>query len=578
MYDFQFGKRGDKDARNYISPTCSLYSHIMPLVWGEHCVECAAPYCYKTCLRFVARPDAHCMRFEHGIEAVKYQNKIAARVRFKPWGKLGCSPCRYFLPAKEYERIYRISIFLGNLTALLARILPGEKLKFKATGLYYKLLRFCISQASEKLPVKNCANLQLGFLNNDKPSSILIDAKRKGGVMGLRKMLHLPLGESSFCIELTNFNEISWLDIHPANVEEELELTITEAVIVPGDTKDGNSCKKVKCVIWDMDNTLWDGVLIEQEEVAPRPEFVSLIKHLDEMGIVNSIASKNDESQVMEVLKRHHLAEYFVFPKINWNPKSANIAKTIKDMNINANTVVFVDDNPFEREEVKSLLPSITCIEPQAIEDMARGERFQVPVSPESAQRRQTYKMLEALKTEEELWSGNIDSFLKNCRISLSISWMSEKSIHRCYELLQRSNQLNASGRRLSMETLEKLMRSSKDHCYVLESSDKFGSYGIVGVAIVHHADTATLTDFVISCRVANKKIETTLINFLARKYNGVLYLNFHSTPLNGPMKKMLMDLEMRCISKKDKEDVYQHIYDANYPPIVTVIDQTESC
>lgn len=575
MYEFQFCQKSNDKAYRYISQTCTSYTRIMPSVWGEHCIECAAPHCYKTCLRFVARPDAHCARFEYGIEAVCYQERLAAKVKFKPWSKLGCSVCHFFLTAKEYEKIYRTSLFIGKYTAALARFMYGSKLKSKTTGLYDKIIRFLISRAPHKIDAGNIVHLKLGVLNQDRPSSLLVDAKKEDGTIVFRKMIFVPMGESSYCIELSAFQNITWLDLHPADVEESLELTFTETAIVPVAAAESPSGQKVKCVIWDMDNTLWDGVLIEQKEVTPKSELVALIKKLDAMGIVNSIASKNNNEQVMEVLSAHRIADYFVFPKINWEPKSANIAKTIKDMNINPNTVVFVDDNPFEREEVKECIPSITCVDPAEIKALAQGERFNVPVSAESAQRRQTYKMLEALKNEEEQWEGNIDSFLKNCRISLTLSSPTEDSILRCYELLQRSNQLNTSGRRLSMDELNALIHSTQDDCYVLESSDKFGSYGIVGVAIVNHKGTPVLTDFVISCRVANKKIEPTLVNYLACKYNGTLHMNFRATKLNGPMKKMISDLKMLCVTRNQDEELYKHQHDANFPRIVILDDKT---
>ena len=107
--------------------------------------------------------------------------------------------------------------------------------------------------------------------------------------------------------------------------------------------------------------------MIEDSNVEVNSQFVELIKRLDRSGIVNSIASKNDKKQVMDKLKALGIDEYFIFNKINWNPKSINIGKTIEQMNINPNTIVFVDDNPFERNEVSLRYPSITCIDPSEI-------------------------------------------------------------------------------------------------------------------------------------------------------------------------------------------------------------------
>lgn len=576
MYEFQFGKNNNEAAYECISATKSRYPLLMPAMWGEHCIECAAPHCYATCLRFQARRDAHCRRFVSGIEAVEHHGALAARVNFKAWSKLECAVTPFFIPAEEYERIYRQSLVWGRTLAGIAAVMPGGKLKSKTTGAWNKLVSSLINRAAGKVSVTGPVQLKLAFHNEDKPTSLLVDCKKEDGGLASREIIAVPMGDSSFCLELDTMNGTMWVNLHPADVEDSVELLITEAVLVPQESKAGSSEKKVKCVIWDMDNTLWNGVLIENENVAPKPELVALIKRLDAMGIVNSIASKNNHEQVMNVLKQHGIDDLFVFPKINWDPKSANIAKTVKDMNINANTVVFVDDNPFEREEVKEMLPAMTCVDPADIESLAQGERFRVAVSAESAQRRQTYKMLEALKNEEEHWQGNIDTFLLNCRIALTLKRPQEDSIPRCYELLQRSNQLNASGRRLSMEELTALVHSPTDDCYVLESSDKFGAYGIVGVAIVNKSAVPRMTDFVISCRVANKKIEPTLVNYLAHKYGDVLRMDFLGTKLNGPMKRMITELGMKCLSKEGENEVYEHSYDKDFPKIVNVTDCTD--
>ena len=166
---------------------------------------------------------------------------------------------------------------------------------------------------------------------------------------------------------------------------------------------------------------------------------------MDSCGTVNSIASKNDKEHVVEKLKVLGIAEYFVFNKINWNPKSINIGKTIEQMNINPNTIVFVDDNPFERNEVSLRYPSITCIDPSEIISFSTCNRFKAVVTEDSKNRRTTYKMLESLKEEEDNWTDNIDEFLLSCKIKVN---------------LHSPNQLNASGRRLSLDNVTTLVKS----------------------------------------------------------------------------------------------------------------------
>ena len=575
MFEYQYAKAGlSKDMKDAEVKQFTLQQRLMPLMWGEHCIECSAPECYFTCKRYEARADGHCRRFERGIEPVVANGKLGARVIFKPWAKLEAKTERQFLDGASYLTVAnRVSGF-GKFAANVAKLMPGFTLKSKCQGAweFYRTQLLKSEDASNEAVV-----LRYSIVNESKPTSVFFDLKASNKDLLMREKIDLPLGRTESTLSLDRYYEASVINIHPADVDARVELIFEELEVIPASSvkeKTGKP-KKVKCVIWDLDNTLWDGVLIESEHVEPKPEFIGLIKKLDARGIVNSIASKNNEEQVLEVLEKAGIADLFVFKKINWEPKSQNIQKTIKGMNINPNTFVFVDDNPYERDEVKSLIPDITCVDPSDILSLAETERFDVPISEESAKRRETYKMLEQLNKEQEAWTGNIDSFLISCHITLTVSKPTENNVARCYELLQRTNQLNSSGRRLSMEELLNIINSDNYNCYVMESSDKFGSYGIVGFMIVDLDDKAKITDFVISCRVANKKIEPTLINYLAQKYGGEVLFDFKKTKLNGPMKAVIDELKMEKSNEQGEMEEYIHKYNEAYPHIVTLTDLT---
>lgn len=244
-------------------------------------------------------------------------------------------------------------------------------------------------------------------------------------------------------------------------------------------------------------------------------------------------------------------------------------------MNINPDTVVFVDDNPFERNEVKLRLPDVTCIDPSEIERFSSGKRFNAIVTEDSRKRRSTYLMLEAMHQEEEKWTGDIDDFLRSCNIRATISSPKEDEITRCYELLQRTNQLNSSGRRLSMDEVTNIINNPNFDTFVIRSSDKFGDYGIVGFTIVSkEQSTPIITDFVISCRVANKKIEPTLVNFLACRYGGKLLFNYKKTLRNGPMYSIIEELGMERNDTTANYETYLCTFDEKYPQIVTLTEE----
>lgn len=108
----------------------------------------------------------------------------------------------------------------------------------------------------------------------------------------------------------------------------------------------------VKCVVWDLDNTLWTGVLLEDTRVSLRPEVPGILRALDERGILHSIASRNDRAIAMEKLREFGLGEYFLWPQINWNPKSDSIRAIADNLRLGLDTFAFIDDQPFELAEV----------------------------------------------------------------------------------------------------------------------------------------------------------------------------------------------------------------------------------
>lgn len=578
MFEFQYSDKNNiASQKEALGKQYEAEQKQLPLMWGEHCIECSAPECYFTCNRFVARPDGHCRRFEDGIEPVVANSKLGAKVVFKPWAKLEAKTERILLNGRLYERMAEKIYSFGRFCRNMASMLPGFTLKSKCQGAWEHYRLYLIKKVDGEKLSDQSLQLNYSIVNENKPVAIFVDLKNENKALLMREKIELPTGRTAASLQLDRYYEASVINIHPADVNARVELFFEELEVVPiSVSKEKNvKPKKVKCVVWDLDNTLWDGVLIESTTVKPKPEFVKLIKQLDAKGIVNSIASKNNEEQVLPILEQAGIADLFVFKKINWEPKSVNIQKTIKGMNINANTFVFVDDNPFERDEVKSVIPDITCVDPSEILAYAETERFDVPVSEETAKRRDTYKMLEQLNKEQEAWTGNIDSFLLNCQITLTISTPTEQNIPRCFELLQRTNQLNSSGRRLAMEELTEILNSQDYHCYVMESTDKFGSYGIVGFMIVKMEKKPRVTDFVISCRVANKKIEPTLINYLAGKFGGEIVFDFRKTKLNGPMKAVIDELQMEKMAEQVEMENYLHKYNDKYPHIVTLTDLT---
>lgn len=539
-----------------------------PTVWSEHCMECAAPLCYGNCPRFKMRKDGVCVRIENGISAT--DNGV--NVSYRSWAKIETPYNPLVIDANQYKHLTRFVYLLDGVLRVMFNLAPTLKIRKFFSNVDYSFRQKLVDRYSRKGTLPSRLKLYMNVTSNEDVR-MGVDIKENVNVVW-KGAFELKKGQQKIEIELPILDITStplYLNLHPINSEMEVCLTFNTLEIVGENAV--ASAKKVKCCIWDLDNTLWQGILIENDQLQLRNSFIDFIKETDVKGIVHSICSKNDFNDAMAKLKDFGIDEYFVFPKINWNPKSQNIQRIVKQMNINADTIIFIDDNPFERSEVSSVIKGITCIDPSEILELSKGDRFNVEVSSESKDRRNSYKLMEQMQSEQEEWEGDINDFLKSCELKGVISKPNESNIERCYELLQRSNQLNASGRRLSFEELQVMVESSDNASFVLNASDKFGDYGIVGfLSINTKGEIPVVTDFVISCRVANRMLEPTVLNYLTGAFGNKLRINYKKTDRNGPMFKVIQDLGSNKIDTEENEyEVFEHVYDKNFPQIVNV-------
>lgn len=265
-----------------------------------------------------------------------------------------------------------------------------------------------------------------------------------------------------------------------------------------------------KCVIWDLDNTLWDGVCIEGE-VRVRPGVRHAIEELDRRGILHSIASRSVQEVALAVLKQCNLDGFFVIPKINWLPKPTNIITISKDLGVSLDAIAFIDDDRFEREQVSFMLPDVMTIEAQRAEELPLMPPF-IPseITTEAGYRRQLYKDEQKRKNAESTFP-NRESFLNSCHIRLGLRSLTEKDIPRVLELMSRTHQLNTTGQVLSREELLKVFHgeSGQTAAVVADLMDRFGNYGTIGVALAERGPTSwTLRYLAVSCRVLGRGIE----------------------------------------------------------------------
>lgn len=274
----------------------------------------------------------------------------------------------------------------------------------------------------------------------------------------------------------------------------------------------------VKLVIWDLDNTVWDGILAEDgpDGIRLRPEAVRTIKALDERGILHSAASKNDPEPALTALKRFGLADYFLAPRIGWGPKSAMIRAAAEDLGLGLDSVAFVDDAAWERGEVAAALPAVRVYRESDAVCLPDQPEFSPPLSAESGRRRESYRAELIRRGRQAAFGTDLDAFLRDCGLQLELFRPEdETTIIRCRELVQRTNRLTLAGRRYDEEAFAALLASSE--AWAVKCRDRFGDYGTVGFLAVRVSDaSADLAEFVMSCRVAGKRCEERLLVWLA--------------------------------------------------------------
>jgi FkbH-like protein len=277
--------------------------------------------------------------------------------------------------------------------------------------------------------------------------------------------------------------------------------------------------QNIKCLVWDLDNTLWDGTLLEDSEVKLREGVLEIIKTLDQRGILQSVASRNQHEHAMAKLEAFGLAEYFLYPQINWNSKADNIKSIAQKLNIGMDTFAFIDDQAFEREEVNFSLPDVLCIDAldlAGVPELPRmNPRF---ITEDSAKRRQMYLSDLQRSTLEENFVGPKNDFLMTLNMVLTIAPAREEDLKRAEELTLRTHQLNTTGDTYSYEELDRLRQSDKHLLLIAGLDDKYGTYGNIGLVLIECGEQAwTIKLLLMSCRVMSRGVGGVLINYIRR-------------------------------------------------------------
>ena len=207
------------------------------------------------------------------------------------------------------------------------------------------------------------------------------------------------------------------------------------------------SAPPIKCVVWDLDETLWRGVLGEGDDVTPAPGALDVVKALDTRGILQSIASRSDPAPAEERLAALGLLDCFLAPQIGWSEKTTSLQAISRALDLPLDTFLFLDDDAFERDAVRFAHPEVRVAGARAIPTLLdRPDLRPLHVSEDGRQRRQLYQREALMRRDEEAFAGPRIDFLRTLGMALTIAPATGADLDRAAELTARTHQLNTTG------------------------------------------------------------------------------------------------------------------------------------
>ncbi|MFG3295287.1 HAD-IIIC family phosphatase [Streptomyces sp. NPDC048179] len=276
----------------------------------------------------------------------------------------------------------------------------------------------------------------------------------------------------------------------------------------------------VKCLVWDLDDTLWDGVVLEGDDPAPFGAALETLAELDRRGILHAAASRGEHDVTQRHLTEHRLTDWFCATEVGWGAKSAAVRRIAKALNIGLDTVAFVDNDPVERAEVASELPMVRCYAAAEVQQLPEYREFRPQhITEEATGRRRLYQAEWKRHEAEQEFGDGRQAFLDSLDLVMEVRPATEKDLSRASELTVRTHQLNSTGLTYDIDQLRRLS-SAPDHQVLLATlRDRFGDYGIIGLAVTALVGRdAVLRLMLMSCRVASRGAGSVLLHHLIRR------------------------------------------------------------
>ncbi|MCF2136688.1 MAG: HAD-IIIC family phosphatase [Candidatus Thorarchaeota archaeon] len=287
-----------------------------------------------------------------------------------------------------------------------------------------------------------------------------------------------------------------------------------------------------KCIVLDLDNTLWGGIIgedgmegIKLGNTSPGNEFVDFQRALLSLynrGVILAVNSKNNPDDALQVLREHPYQvlreEHFAALRINWQSKVQNLIELAHEINIGLDSMVFIDDNPVEREQVRQALPEVLVVDLPKNPRLYRATLEDLHVfdvlslTAEDMRRGEMY-VGKRKRAELERSTGSLEDFLKTLDLKVRIKLADDFDTPRVVQLIGKTNQFNLTTRRHTDAEVQQFRKSPDHRVYSLAVRDRFGDEGVVGVAITRAEKTDWIIDtLLMSCRVIGRNIETAFL------------------------------------------------------------------
>ena len=337
-----------------------------------------------------------------------------------------------------------------------------------------------------------------------------------------------------------------------------------------------------KCLVVDLDNTLWGGIIgedgidgIKLDMVYPGSAFRAFqqfLRALNDRGVLLALASKNNPADVDEVFANHrgmvlHKGDFAAI-QVGWQPKSQMIETIADELGIGLEHIVLIDDNPVECAEVSRALPMVrTILFPKQPENFAavlgeEGLFDALQFSEEDRKRAHLYKQRAAAENLRGS-VANLEEFYYSLEMEIVIEAVNPRSLARAAQLTQKTNQLNLTTYRYTEADIVERLRDPSWHCCTVTVRDRFGDNGIVGVMFARHqGERLVLDTFLTSCRVIGRTVETAMLAHLCdvarRRGARLIEATLIPTSKNLPVRSLLPDHRFEQVSERENASLWQ--------------------